>query len=85
MFRAVNIGSSMKIVRDKHMVNMKHYWEVESAKNLTLDDLKRSFQRHESEKRQYLCERQSNRIIKILKVDAGRATVLCEQCELKLT
>ena len=32
------------MVRDKHVVTMKHYWEVdiglsESAKNLTLDDL----------------------------------------------
>ncbi len=44
MFRAANIGSSFKTVRDRHMVIMKHYWEVdvglsESAKNLTLDDL----------------------------------------------
>ncbi len=64
---------------------MKHYWDVESAKNLTLDDLERSFQGHESEKRQYLCERQSNPIITILKVDAERAKALCETVELKST
>ncbi len=53
--------------------------------NVTLGDLERSYQGHESEKRQYLCERQSNRIIKILEVDAKRATALCEQFELKST
>ncbi len=44
MFQAANIGSSFRTVRDRHMVTMKHYWEVEvgpseSAKNLTLGDL----------------------------------------------
>ena len=44
MFRAANISASFKTVRDRLMVTMKHYWEVdiglsESAKNATLDDL----------------------------------------------
>ena len=52
---------------------------------LTLGDIERAYQGHESEKRQYLCDRQSKRIIKILKVDAERATALCKQCELKST
>ena len=29
MFRAANIGSSFKTVRYRHMVTMKHYWEVD--------------------------------------------------------
>ncbi len=41
----VKIAYIVFMVRDKHMVSMKHYWEVdvgltESAKkNLTMDDL----------------------------------------------
>ncbi len=61
MFRAANIGSSFKTVRDRHMVNMKHYWEVdfglsESAKKFDLGTwmtLTGSFQSHESENDQY--------------------------------
>ena len=58
MFRAANIDSNFKTVRDRHVVTMKHYWEVdiglsESANNLTLDDLDGSFQGHESENHPY--------------------------------
>ena len=40
----VKVAYIVFMVQDKHMVTMKHYWEVdigllESAKNLTLDDL----------------------------------------------
>ena len=42
------------MVRVKHVANMKRLWKVdielsESAKNLTLGDLERSYQGHESE------------------------------------
>ncbi len=41
----VKIAYIFFMVRDKHMVTMKHYWEVdiglsESVNNLTVDDLK---------------------------------------------
>ncbi len=40
----VKVAYIVFMVQDKHMVTMKHYWEVdigllESAQNLTLDDL----------------------------------------------
>jgi len=46
------------MVRDKHMVTMKHYWEVviglsESAKIRPWMTLKRSFQGHECESGPY--------------------------------
>ncbi len=58
MFRAANIGSSFKTVRDRHMVTMKHYWEVdiglsESAKKLTSDDLDEVISSRESQSGPY--------------------------------
>jgi len=54
----VKIAYIFLMVRDKHMITIKHYWEVdigllESAKNLMSDDLDGSFEGHESENGPY--------------------------------